>query len=45
MKGFYIELLNPIEKFLWVTKEELKSTYPLPSAFIYFYDFYINHEK
>ncbi len=42
MKGFCIELTHPLKKFLWVTKEELKLNYPIPSAFDYFYDFYIN---
>lgn len=39
MKGYLIELKKPIKGYLWVTKEELKSMYSIPSAFSYFYDY------
>lgn len=39
MKGYLIELKKPIKGYLWVTKEELKSKYSIPSAFSYFYDY------
>lgn len=39
MKGFLIELKRPIEEYLWVTKEELKEKYSMPSAFSYFCEY------
>lgn len=42
MKGFLVELKEPLENFLWVTKEELQNKYSIPSAFSYFSNFYLN---
>lgn len=42
MKGYLIELKEPIEGFLWATKEELQNKYSIPSAFSYFYDYILN---
>ena len=39
MKGYIIELKEPIENYIWVTLEELKEKYSLPSAFSYYYKF------
>ena len=33
MKGYCVSVEEENERFLWVTKEELKSAYPLPTAF------------
>lgn len=38
MRGYLIELENPIGDYLWVTKSELKEKYSIPSAFSYYYD-------
>ncbi len=45
MKGFLVELEEPLENFLWVTKEELQSKYSIPSAFSYFYDYIMEGER
>lgn len=42
MRGYVIELKEPIEGYLWVTKDELRNNYSIPSAFSKFYDFYMN---
>lgn len=37
MKGYIIDLKEPIENYIWVTLEELNRKYSLPSAFSYYY--------
>ena len=37
MKGYLIELKEPINNFLWVTKKELQTKYSIPTAFSYYY--------
>ena len=39
MKGYLIVLKEPLNKYIWVTKKELKDKYSLPSAFNYYYQF------
>lgn len=33
MKGYHVSVKEENDRFLWVTEEELKSAYPLPTAF------------
>lgn len=40
MQGFRIVTPTESDRFLWVTPEELKASYALPSAFKYYYDRY-----
>lgn len=44
MKGYLIELKEPIASFLWVTKEELQNTYSLPTAFSYYINLFLNNK-
>lgn len=39
MKGYQIILNEPIEKYIWVSKEELITKYSIPSAFSYYLDY------
>ncbi len=41
MKGYLIELKEPLKEYIWVTKEELQEKYSIPSAFSYFYNYLI----
>ncbi len=42
MKGYLIEVKKPLEKYIWVTKEELQNKYSIPTAFAHFLDFFMN---
>lgn len=44
MKGYLIELKEPIASFLWVTKEDLQNTYSLPTAFSYYINLFLNNK-
>lgn len=39
MRGYLIRLHEPLDKYIWATKEELMEKYSIPSAFSYYYDF------
>ncbi len=39
MKGFLIELNEPLKNYIWVTKKELQEKYSIPTAFSYYYDY------
>lgn len=42
MKGYVIELNEQLENFTWVTKEELIEKYSIPSAFSFYFNYFIN---
>ncbi len=44
MKGFLVKLKEPFEEkdYCWVTKKELQKNYSIPSAFSYYYQYFIN---
>ena len=44
MKGYEIIVKKPLKEYIWVSKEELKNEYSIPSAFAYFYDYIMNEE-
>ena len=33
MEGWQVAVRKPNDRFLWVSRQELQSTYPLPTAF------------
>lgn len=42
MQGYVIEVKEPLDGYLWVTKKELLAKYSIPSAFLYFTNFFLN---
>lgn len=42
MQGYVIEVKEPLAGYVWVTKEELLEKYSIPSAFLYFTNFFLN---
>lgn len=42
MTGYYILLKEKTNDFTWISKEELKNVYSIPTAFSYFKDFCLN---
>lgn len=45
MKGYEIILKKPIEKYVWVTKDDLKTKYSLPTAFSYYTNYILGVEN
>ncbi len=44
LKGYAITVVEPMKEFIWVTKEELKYTYSLPSAFSKYVKYFIERK-
>ncbi len=45
MKSYIVELNNPLDKYVWVSLEELKLNYALPTAFMPFFKFLDGEKK
>ncbi len=43
MKGYLVLLKEPLEDFVWVTKDELVKNYSIPSAFSYYIDYFLTN--
>lgn len=41
MKGYIIELKKPLDNYCWVTKQQLKKKYSIPSAFSSYLDYFL----
>lgn len=44
MRGYLVVLKEPIAGYQWVTVDELKSKYSIPSAFAYYYNYIIDRK-
>ncbi|MDE6284582.1 MAG: A/G-specific adenine glycosylase, partial [Bacilli bacterium] len=42
MRGFVITVKEPLDNFLWVSKDDLTEQYSIPSAFSFFLNYFLD---